>query len=131
MKKKISLFIFLFCCLMIGSVNCYAASASIKSSTSSTTKGNKVKITLTISADSPLVSIEGTLKCSGAGVNSGEDLRFDDSSNSVYSKTYTHSVTPTTSGTLSCYTEGVRLTEMSKDNWQNIGNKSEVIECLE
>ena len=123
MKKKISLFIFLFSCLMIGSVDCYAASASIKSSTSSTTKGNKVKITLTISADSPLVSIEGTLKCSGAGVNSGEDLRFDDSSNSVYSKTYTHTVTPSSAGTLSCYTEGVRLTEMSKDTWQNVSDK--------
>jgi len=123
MKKKISLFIFLISCLILGSNNCYAASASIKSSVNSITKGNKVTITLTISSDSPLVSIEGTLKCTGAGVNSGEDLRFDDSSNSLYSKTYTHTVTPKSSGTLTCYTEGVRLTEMSKDTWQNIADK--------
>lgn len=124
MRKKVILFVFLISCVLVGNINCYAASASIKSSSNSVVKGNNVTITFTVSSESPLVSIEGTLKCSGAGVSGGVDLRFDDSSNSLYSKTYTHSVTPTTSGTLSCYTEGVRLTEMSKDNWQNIGNKS-------
>lgn len=124
MKKKIIVFMFFVLCFVIGNNYCYAASASLKSSVNSVTKGNNVKITLTVSSDSPLVSIEGTLKCSGSGVNSGEDLRFDDSSNSLYSKTYTLTVKPTSAGTLSCYTEGVRLTEMAKDNWQNIGNKS-------
>lgn len=123
MKKKIILFVFLVSCFMLGNNYCYAASASIKSSVNSVTKGNKVTITLTVNSESPLVSIEGTLKCSGAGVSTGEDLRFDDSSNSLYSKTYTLTVNPTSSGKLSCYTEGVRLTEMAKDNWQNIGNK--------
>ena len=123
MKRKITLFIFLISCFLLGNSTCFAASASIKSSASSITKGNNVSITLTINSDSPLVSIEGTLKCSGAGVSTGEDLRFDDSSNSLYSKTYKLSVKPTSAGTLSCYTESVRLTEMAKDNWQNIGNK--------
>jgi len=123
MKKKIISFVFLMCCFILGNNNCYAASASIKGSASSVTKGNNVTITLTVNSESPLVSIEGTLKCSGAGVSTGTDLRFDDSSNSLYSKTYTLSVKPTSSGTLSCYTESVRLTEMSKDNWQNINNK--------
>lgn len=123
MKNKLLMLIFGIVCFMLINTNCYAASASIKSSTNSITKGNNVTITLTVSSDSPLVSIEGTLKCSGAGVNTGEDLRFDDSSNSLYSKTYTLTVKPTSAGTLSCFTEGVRLTEMAKDNWQNIGNK--------
>lgn len=123
MRKKLMLFIFLGFCLVLGNNNCYAASSSIKSSTSSVTKGNNVTITLTVNSDSPLVSIEGTLKCSGAGISTGTDLRFDDSSNSLYSKTYTLNVKPTSSGTLSCYTESVRLTEMSKDSWQNINNK--------
>ena len=123
MKRKIILFIFLISCFLLGNSTCFAASASIKSSTSSITKGNNVTITLTVNSESPLVSIEGTLKCSGAGVSTGEDLRFDDSSNSLYSKTYTLSVKPTSAGTLSCYTESVRLTEMAKDNWQNISNK--------
>ena len=124
MRRKINIFIFLIGCFILGNINCFAASPSIKSSVNSVTKGNTVTITLTINSESPLVSIEGTLKCSGAGVSGGVDLRFDDSSNSLYSKTYTHSVTPTTAGTLSCYTEGVRLTEMAKDSWQNIGNKN-------
>ena len=123
MKKKISIFIFSVVCFVLGNNFCYAASASIKSSVTSVTKGNSVTITLTVNSQSPLVSIEGTLKCSGAGVSTGVDLRFDDSSNSLYSKTYTLSAKPTSSGTLSCYTEGVRLTEMAKDSWQTIGNK--------
>lgn len=124
MKKRFVLFVFLISCILVGNISCYAASASIKSSAGSVVKGNKVTITFTVNSDSPLVSIEGTLKCSGAGVSGGVDLRFDDSSNSLYSKTYTHSVTPTTAGTLSCYTEGVRLTEMAASTWQNIGNKN-------
>lgn len=123
MIKKIFLIIFSIVSFVLINNDCYAASASIKSSASSITKGNNVTITLTVSSDSPLVSIEGTLKCSGVGVNTGEDLRFDDSSNSLYSKTYTLTVKPNSAGTLSCFTEGVRLTEMAKDNWQNIGNK--------
>lgn len=123
MKKKIILLTFLISCFILGNNTCYAASASIKSSASSVTKGNNVTITLTVNSDSPLVSIEGALKCSGAGVSTGTDLRFDDSSNSLYSKTYTLTAKPTSSGTLSCYTEGVRLTEMAKDSWQNISNK--------
>lgn len=123
MRKKIFLLMFSIISFMFINNDCYAASASIKSSVSSITKGNNVTITLTVSSDSPLVSIEGTLKCSGVGVNTGEDLRFDDSSNALYSKTYTLTVKPTSAGTLSCFTEGVRLTEMAKDNWQNIDNK--------
>ena len=123
MSKKISIFIFWVVCFVLGNNYCYAASASIKSNATSVTKGNNVTVTLTVNSQSPLVSIEGTLKCSGAGVSTGVDLRFDDSSNSLYSKTYTLSTKPTSSGTLSCYTEGVRLTEMAKDSWQNIGNK--------
>lgn len=123
MKKKFLILIYLVICFVVGNNVCYAASATIKPSVNSITKGNNVNINLTINSDSPLVSIEGTLKCSGSGVSTGIDLRFDDSSNSLYSKTYTLSVKPTTAGTLSCFTEGVRLTEMAKDNWQNIGNK--------
>lgn len=123
MKRKLILLMFLVNCFILGNTNCFAASASIKSSANSITKGNKVTITVTVSADSPLVSIEGTLKCSGSGASEGLDLRFDDSSNSLYSKTYTYSVTPTSAGTLTCYTEGVRLTEMNKDTWQNVSDK--------
>jgi len=123
MKKKILIFVYFITCFLIGSNCCYATSASIKSSSVSLVKGNNVTITYTINSDSPLVSIEGTLKCSGAGINTGIDLRFDDSSNSLYSKSYTLTVKPTTAGSMSCFSEGVRLTEMAKDNWQNISNK--------
>lgn len=108
--------------IFLGSVE--AASIGISSSNNTVTKGQSVNITVTVSSDTPLVSIEGTLMCKGAGVSSGIDLNFDDSSNSIYSKTFTHTIKPGSSGTITCSTSGTRITNMSSDNWQNIGSKS-------
>jgi len=101
-----------------------AASVSIKSSYSSITKGSSVKITATVSSKSPIVSIEGTLLCKGAGVNSGVNMEFDDVSNSLYKKSYSTTVKGTSVGTITCTVSGARLTNMSSDSWQKISNKS-------
>ena len=84
MKKKYIIVSLISFILFSSVVN--AASVSIKASNTSITRGNSVTVTATVSSDSPLVSIEGTLMCKGAGVSSGVDMAFDDSSNSVYSK---------------------------------------------
>lgn len=101
-----------------------AASVSIKSSYTAITKGNSVKITATVSSDSPIVSIEGTLLCKGAGVNSGVDMEFDDVSNKLYKKSYSTTVKATSTGTITCTVSGARLTSMASDSWQKISNKS-------
>ena len=102
----------------------YASSVSITSSSTSVTTGTAVTVTATVSSDTPVVSIEGTLMCKGAGVSSGTDMVFDDSSNSVYSKKYSVTVKPSSAGTIGCSVTGVRLTNMSSDSWQNLGDKS-------
>lgn len=101
-----------------------AASVSIKSSYTSITKGGSVTVTATISSDSPIVSIEGTLMCKGAGTNSGVNMEFDDVSNSIYSKSYSTTVKGTIAGTITCSVTGARVTSMSSDSWQNINDKS-------
>ena len=101
----------------------YASGVSI-SGTTTITKGNSVTITASVSSDSPLVSIEGTFMCKGAGTSEGVDMVFDDSSNSIKNKSYSITVKPTSSGTITCSTSGVRITNMSSDSWQSLSDKS-------
>ena len=120
MKKKLLLFVMFFA--FISRVD--ALGISINSSSYSITKGNNVKVSVQISSENPIFFIEGTLKCSGASVNGGIDLNFDNTSNNVYSKTYTYSFTPSSSGVVTCTSKGVRLIDTSSDAWRNIQDKS-------
>lgn len=108
----------------------FASGVSI-SGTSTITKGNSVTITASVSSDSPLVSIEGTFACKGSGVNEGLDMVFDDSSNSIKNKNYSITVRPSSSGTITCSTTGVRITNMSSDSWQTLSDKSMAITVKE
>jgi len=101
-----------------------AASVSIKSNYYTITKGSSVTVTATVSSDSPIVSIEGTLMCKGAGASTGVSMEFDDVSNSLYSKSYSTTVKSTSSGTITCSVSGARITSMASDSWQNISDKS-------
>lgn len=121
--KKIKYLLIGFVCFMFCDY-VYASSVSISSSSTSVTTGTAVTVTATVSSDTPVVSIEGTLMCKGAGVSSGTDMNFDDSSNSVYSKKYSITVKPSSAGTMVCSVTGARLTNMSSDSWQNLGDKS-------
>jgi len=116
---------------IIFSMNVSAASVNIKSNYSSITKGSSVKITATVSSKSPIVSIEGTLLCKGAGTNSGVNMEFDDVSNSLYKKSYSTTVKATSTGTITCTVSGARLTNMSSDSWQKISNKTITITVKE
>lgn len=122
--KKIKYFVFGFICFLVFCVNVSAASVSVKASASSITKGKTVTFTAVVSSSSPIVSIEGSLSCSGAGVNGGTSLTFDDSSNSVYSKSFTYTAKPTSTGNVTCTVSGARITDMGSGNWQNLGNSS-------
>lgn len=122
--KSIKYFIFGLISFVVLSISVNAASVSIKSNYTTITKGSSVKVTATVSSDSPIVSIEGTLMCKGAGASSGVSMEFDDVSNSLYSKSYSTTVKGTSAGTITCTVTGARLTNMSSDSWQNISDKS-------
>ena len=129
--QKVKYFIWGILSFMILNPIVSANSINISSNVSTMTKGDVATITVTISSDSPLVSIEGTLSCSGAGATGGLDLTFDDSSNSLYTKSYSYKVKAPSSGTLICSTKNVRFTSMASDNWQNLGGASKSITVKE
>ena len=122
--KKIRYFIFVLIGFVLFSTVANAASVSISSNSYSITKGGSVTVTASVSSDSPMVSIEGTLRCSGAGASGGVDMAFDDASNSLYNKSYSVTVKGTSAGTITCSVTGARLTNMASDGWNNISDKS-------
>lgn len=122
--RSIKYIIFTIISFVVLTFSVDAASVSIKSNYTTITKGGSVKVTATVSSDAPIVSIEGTLMCKGAGVSSGVNMEFDDVSNSLYSKSYSITVKTTNSGTIMCNVTGARLTNMSSGSWHNISDKS-------
>ena len=133
LKKQIFIFLVLISFFSFNTrVN--AASISIKASSQTVVKGTKISITPTVTATSPIASIEGTVTCSGAGVaaNAGTNLNFDDSSNSLYAKSFSFEIKPTTTGTITCKVNpGTRITEMANDGWQDLPQNSITINVIE
>ena len=122
MKKKY-LLAFIICFLtFLGRVN--ALGVDLRSSAYTITKGNSTKISVVVSSSNPIFFVEGTLKCSGAGVNGGIDLKFDNLDNTIKSKSYSYTIKPTSKGTVTCSISGLRLTDSSSNAWQNISGKS-------
>lgn len=128
MKKK---YLFLIICMFLSITKVNAIGIDLRSSSYSLTKGGSATISVTVSSSNPLFFIEGTLRCSGAGVNGGIDLKYDNMDNNIKSKSYSYSIKPSSSGTVTCSTSGVRLTDSSSDSWQNIGSKSITIKVNE
>ena len=128
MRKKILTFVLCFL-LLISKV--HALGVDLRSSTYTLTKGNSAKISVTVSANNPIFFIEGTLKCSGAGVNGGLDLKFDNMDDTIKSKSYSYTIKPTTTGTVTCSISGLRLIDMNTVPWQNINGKSITIKVTE
>jgi len=122
--KRIYYLLFILMSFSLLSTNVYAATASVKVSSSTVTAGKKVTITTTISSNKTIFFIEGTLSCGGAGVNKNQSLVFDNNSNNVYSKSYSLTVSPTTTGTITCVTKGVKVIDASKNEWQSVSNKT-------
>jgi len=122
--KKIRYFMVTIISFMLFGVIVDAASVSISSNSYSIITGGSVTVTASVSSDSPMVSIEGTLRCSGAGASGGVDMAFDDASNSLYNKSYSITVKGTSAGTITCSVTGARLTNMASDGWNNISDKS-------
>ncbi len=131
MKKNI--FKILLICLItfVGTYSVSASSLTLKASSSSVTKGNSVTITATINSDSKIYTIEGNMSCTGAGVNGGTNLSYDDISTKLSSKSFTYTVKPTQAGTITCKTSNVMLRELSQDSNYSLGSKTITIKVTE
>ena len=130
MKKRINKILMIFLSFVIGVGSVSASSVSI-STPSSVTKGNTAKVTVTVNADSGIYTIIGSVSCSGAGASGGIDLSFDDMNTSSSSKSYSFNVKPTSSGTVTCSSSGVRIRELAKDSEYALNNASATIKVVE
>ena len=126
MKKYKYYILLTFILFAMSIIKVDAASVSLKRNYSSITKGGYVTVSATVSSDSPMVSIEGTLSCTGAG-SATVSMAFEDSSNTLYSKTFSTTLKGSSIGTITCSATGVRITSMSSGDWQYLGNQSTTI----
>lgn len=98
-----------------------AAGISVTASNSVITKGESVKVTATFSSSSLTFFSEGTLICSGAGVNNKLELGSGQKMNDVATLSYSFSIKPTSSGTVTCSTSGAKMVEATDPNtWQDV-----------
>ena len=88
-----------------------AAGMSVTASSSSITKGDSVRITATFTSDTMVYFTEGTLVCSGAGVNNKLELGSGQKMNDTATFPYSFSVKATSSGTITCSTSGAKMVE--------------------
>ena len=108
--------------------NVYASSVSVKSSSNSIYRGDTVTVTATVSADSGIFTLNGSVYCNGAGVSNGIDLTIkDDYETTNRSITRSIKLTPNASGTIVCKSDNVKIRELSKESEYTLDNDSVTI----
>lgn len=118
--KKVFIFSAIFVFMMYGE-KVDAAGISVTASNSVITKGESVKVTATFSSSSLTFLSEGTLICSGAGVNNKLELGSGQKMNEAATLSYSFSIKPTSSGTVTCSTSGAKMVEATDPNtWQDV-----------
>lgn len=129
MKKIRLLILFVICFITSNVVD--ASSVSVKVSSSSVTKGSSVTVTASINADSGIYTTEGTLTCSGAGVNKSADMSYEDLNTANTSKSFSFTIKPTSSGTVTCSTSNVMIRELKEASRYALSNGSASITVKE
>lgn len=128
--KKIRLLILFAICFIVGNV-VDASSVSVRVSSNSITKGGSVTVTATINADSGIYTTEGSLICTGAGVNKSADMSYEDLNTANTSKSFSFTIKPTTSGTVTCSTSNVMIRELKEASRYSLSNGSASITVSE
>lgn len=122
-NRFIKVFVFMIVSFF-GISNVFASSVVLKSTSTSVTRGNTVTITTTVNADSGIYTIEGSMSCKGAGVNGGISLTYEDMNTASRSKSFTHTIKPTSSGVVTCTTSNVKIRELAKDSNYQLSNST-------
>ena len=124
MKRVNYLIFILFCCIInISCVFAGTASFSSWSSASVVAIGNSVTITASFSSSKTIFFTEGSMTCTGAGVNKTISLNFDNM-DKIYSKKFYLTVKPTSVGKVTCTTKNVKVIDASMNSWQTFKNNT-------
>ena len=125
MKKKNKLIFLSIMMFFALSSKINAATLSISASSYSVNKNETITISATISSNVHVYYSQGTIKCSGAGVNSTMDLSNGTDPNLSKSISKSFSIKPTSSGTITCSSTNVSAIEgTAPDVYGPIDNKS-------
>ncbi len=102
-----------------------AATLSISASSYSVNKNETITISATISSNVHVYYSQGTIKCTGAGVNSNLDLSNGNDPNLSTSISKSFSIKPTSSGTITCSSTNVSAIEgTDPNNFNSVSDKS-------
>lgn len=115
--KKIKYLIFGLVVFLTFSTNANAASATITAN--DVTLGTSVKVSAKIFSDDPIFFIEGSLTCSGAGVNEKIDLKFETMENNKKSNPYSLTIKPTKIEKIQCKING-KVIDAGSSDWVNV-----------
>lgn len=129
--KKLKLFVFMGILFLSFNMSPLASSVSVKVSNGVITKGDSVTVTATINADSGIYTTEGTVSCSGAGVSKSAGMEFEDLNTASTSKSFSFTIKPTSSGTVTCQTSNVRIRELKAESVYSLDNGSATITVKE
>lgn len=122
--KKIHKLLFVIISLFIFENKVNASAISLRSSSSTVNRGNSVTVTATISAGSGIYTASGSVYCSGAGVGNGLDLTYEDLNTSSKSLSRSVKLSPSSSGTITCKTQNVKIRELAKDEEYKLSDTS-------
>lgn len=125
--KKLKYIIYTLICLNLGLIQVAAASVEMSVTSSTITKGTNVTVTAKFVSNSSIFFTEGTLTCSGAGVNQTQSLNDDDMSKDKTTKSFSLNITPTTTGKVTCSISNARLTDSSSSEWINVSTNAKTI----
>lgn len=125
--NKLKYIIFGMFLLFMFHTNVYASSVSVKASNGTIYRGETVTITATVSADSGIYTVSGSVYCSGAGVNQGIELSYEDMNTASKSLTRSVKITPSSSGTVTCKSADVKIRELAKESEYSIGSSSVIV----
>lgn len=125
--KKLKYIIYSLLCLNLGLIQVVAASVEMSVTSSTITKGTNITITAKFISDNSIFFTEGTLTCSGAGVNKSQSLNDDDMSKDKTTKSFSLSITPTTTGKVTCSISNARLTDSSSNKWIDVSTNAKTI----
>ena len=123
--KRVNIILFSVFLFVVSTSNVNASSWASINSNNSVVQGNSITITATVSSNSAIFFIEGTLQCNGAGVNKSIDLGWDNMDNSKKSNSKSITVTPSSTGTITCKISG-RVSGAEGGGWQSVSTSKKI-----
>lgn len=125
--RKIKYLIFSLICFSLMFNKVFASGIEINVTSSTITKGTSITVTAKFTSSESIFFTEGTLACTGAGVNKSVSLNNDDMTDGKLSKSFSLSITPSEVGKVTCSVNNAKLTTASSGSWTSVSTGAKTI----